>query len=77
VSAFSRREQLTKNGYVKEELKSLPWKTLIVESTSEYTGALVSMIDDLLTIRVPFNKQFISQFRKNHSFLNPVPQIKA
>jgi hypothetical protein len=61
ISKYSK--QLTKNGYVKEELKSLPWKTLIVESTSEYTGALVSMIDDLLTIRVPFNKQFISQFR--------------
>lgn len=68
ISKYSK--QLTKNGYVKEELKSLSWKTLIVESTSEYTGALVSMIDDLLTIRVPFNKQFISQFRtvKNNTF---------
>lgn len=57
------KKQLIKQGLVKEELKALPWKTMVVESTSEYTGALVTIMDDLLTIRVPFNKNFISQFR--------------
>ena len=64
------KKQLTKLGLVKEELKSLPWKTLVVESTSEYTGATVKCIDDRITIKVPFNKTFISEFRniKNNTF---------
>lgn len=64
------KKQLTKHGLVKEELKLLPWKTMVVESTPEYTGATVSLIDDTISIRVPFNKQFISSFRniKNNTF---------
>lgn len=57
------KKQLVKNGYDKEILKSLPWKTLVVESTPEYTGATVSMLNDDIIIRVPFNKTFISAFR--------------
>ena len=68
ISKYSK--QLSKNGFIKEELKALPWKTMVVESTSEYTGAVVSLLDNKLTIRVPFNKTFISEFRtiKNNSF---------
>lgn len=68
ISKYNK--QLIKQGLVKEELKSLPWKTLIVESTSEYTGAVVSLLENDLTIRVPFNKTFISAFRnvKNNEF---------
>jgi len=64
------KKQLTKNGFVKEELKTLPWKTMVVESTPEYTGATVSLFDDSIVIKVPFNKTFISAFRsvKNNSF---------
>lgn len=64
------KKQLTKNGLVKEELKELPWKTEVVESTPEYTGATVSMYDDNIVIKVPFNKTFISAFRniKDNSF---------
>jgi hypothetical protein len=69
ISKYSK--QLTKSGLVKEELKSLPWKTLIVESTSEYTGAAVRIMDDNIIIRVPFNKTFIAQFRsvEDNSFV--------
>ena len=64
------KKQLTKNGYDKDVLKNLPWKTSIVESTPEYTGALVSLDDNTLVIRVPFNKPFITAFRniKNNTF---------
>jgi hypothetical protein len=64
------KKQLTKNGLVKEELKELPWKTEVVESTPEYTGATVSLCDTDVVIRVPFNKPFISAFRqvKNNNF---------
>jgi hypothetical protein len=58
------KKQLVKNGFVKEELKELPWKTMIVESTPEYTGASVRLMEDDIIIRVPFNKSFISQFRQ-------------
>jgi len=57
------KKQLTKNGLVKEELKDLPWKTMVVESTPEYTGASVKLVGDDITIKVPFNKTFIGQFR--------------
>jgi hypothetical protein len=64
------KKQLTKNGFDKDILKSLPWKTEIVESTEEYTGAMVSLYGDDLVIKVPFNKPFISAFRqvKNNNF---------
>ena len=64
------KKQLTKNGFDKDTLKALPWKTTVVESTPEYTGASVSLDDDTISIRVPFNKQFISAFRnvKNNTF---------
>jgi hypothetical protein len=68
ISKYNK--QLVKQGFVKEELKALPWKTMIVESTSEYTGAVVSMRENNINIRVPFNKTFISAFRnvKNNEF---------
>ena len=64
------KKQLIKNGLDKDSLKDLPWKTGVVESTPEYTGATVSLNDNDLVIKVPFNKQFISAFRqvKNNSF---------
>jgi hypothetical protein len=64
------KKQLTKNGYDKDTLKSLSWKTMVVESTSDYTGATVSMLNDDIIIRVPFNKGFITAFR-NSVFNNP------
>jgi hypothetical protein len=58
------KKQLTKNGFDKDILKSLPWKTELVESTAEYTGATVSLYDTDLVIKVPFSKPFISAFRQ-------------
>lgn len=64
------KKQLTKNGFDKDTLKALPWKTDVVESTPEYTGATISLYDNELVIKVPFNKAFISAFRqvKNNNF---------
>ena len=69
ISKYNK--QLTKQGFIKEELKLLPWKTMVVESTSEYTGAVVSLQDGNIVVRVPFNKTFIGEFRKvrNNSFV--------
>ena len=61
------QKQLSKNNLVKEELKALPWKTMVVESTPEYTGASVRLVGDDITIKVPFNKTFIGQFRNTEN----------
>lgn len=61
VSKYAK--QLTKVALVHAELKVLPWKTMVVESTPEYTSAKVSLFEDVITLRVPFNKAFISYFR--------------
>ncbi len=65
------KKQLTKCGLDKVELKALDWNSTLVESTTEYTGAYVSLFNDILTIRVPFNKSFISKFRevKDNTFV--------
>lgn len=55
------KRQLVKNGFNEQELNSLPWSTLVVESSVEYTGALVSLNDDELVVKVPFNKSFIKE----------------
>lgn len=59
------QKQLSKAGYDKQTLKALPWKTSVIESTAEHTGARVSLFDNELKIRVPFNKSFIAHFREN------------
>lgn len=61
VSKYAK--QLTKVALVHAELKVLPWKTMVVESTPEYTSAKASLFEDVITLRVPFNKAFISYFR--------------
>jgi hypothetical protein len=65
------KKQLTKCGLDKVELKALDWNSTLVESTTEYTGAYVSLFNDTLNIRVPFNKSFISKFRevKDNTFV--------
>lgn len=68
ISKYKR--QLSKLGLDKAELKALEWNSTVVESTAEYTGASVALLNDELTIRVPFNKTFISKFRdvKDNTF---------
>lgn len=56
-------KQLKKQGISSENIKLLSWDTMKVESTLEYTGAIVSIVNDDITIRVPFNKSFITAFR--------------
>lgn len=58
------KKQLAKQGLVKDELKALSWKTLVIDSTPEYTGAIVTIVNDKIHLRVPFNKSFINAFRQ-------------
>jgi len=61
ISKYKR--QLSKLGLDKVELKALDWNSTLVESTTDYTGASVFLVNDELRFRVPFNKTFISKFR--------------
>ena len=61
ISKYNK--QLVKNNVNTQKILTLPWDSEIIESTPEYTGAMVMIVEDEITIRVPFNKQFISAFR--------------
>lgn len=60
---YKYKRQLGKNGLNGDELKELPWRSTVVESTPEFTGARVDCIDGMLNLRVPFNKNFIAEFK--------------
>jgi len=58
------RKQLEKNNVTEEQIEGLSWKTNLVESTAEYTGARIDLTDGKLNLRLPFNKPFINHFKE-------------
>jgi hypothetical protein len=60
---YKYKRQLTKNKLDTDDLKKLPWRSTVVESSPEFTGARVDCIDGMLNLRVPFNKKFIADFK--------------
>lgn len=62
VEKYNR--QLSKYGLVKEALKELKWQASVVVSSPEFTGAKISLDDDKIVLKVPFNKTFIAKFRE-------------
>lgn len=57
-------KQLSRYGLVKETMLGLKWKALVVQSSPSYIGARVSIENDRLILKVPFNKTFIAKFRE-------------
>jgi hypothetical protein len=55
--------QFVKNQMFIKELANLPWKTLVVETTDEYTSAHIGILNDNLILKTPYNKAFITAFR--------------
>jgi hypothetical protein len=55
--------QFVKNQMSIKDLAKLPWKTLIVETTDEYTSAHIGILNDNLILKTPYNKAFITAFR--------------
>ena len=68
------RKQFATNGYTVDELESLTWKCVVVKSLPKYTNANVDWDDSVnkMTIRVPFKKEFISNFRKEMTTFFPI-----
>jgi hypothetical protein len=62
------KKQLARNRLDHTVLKTLPWKCEVIESLPKFTQARVSYdnIDQLLTIELPYKKEFISTFRTSH-----------
>lgn len=58
------KKQLSKHKYSVQFLMSLPWTVDIVESSSEYTEVHISIENNKIFIRCPFNKKFVTEFRK-------------
>ena len=46
------------------DIITLPWSVSIVESTPEHTSASITIIGDDIIFRSPYNKNFISAYRK-------------
>ena len=55
--------QFVKNQMFIKDLSKLPWKTLVVETTDEYTSAHIGILNDNLILKTPYNKAFITAFR--------------
>jgi hypothetical protein len=54
--------QLKQTNLTKDQLLALPWKADVIETSKEYTGAKVSLLNNKLVIRVPMNNKFIKKF---------------
>lgn len=56
--------QFKKQNLTLDFLQKLPWTTKIIQSDPIYTDAYISIIDDVIHFRAPYNKNFIANFRK-------------
>jgi hypothetical protein len=60
---YKYRKQFVKYELVVEQLIELPWKTPIVESSVRYTEPYLSIVDNKIIFKCPYNKNFIETFR--------------
>lgn len=58
------QRQLAKLNHNVQFLIELPWKVELLETKQEYLDAKISIKDNTITIKSPFNNKFIQMFRK-------------
>lgn len=58
------QRQLSKLNHDVVLLGQLPWRVPVVETKQEYLSAIISIVNDTIIIKSPFNNKFIQQFRK-------------
>lgn len=61
---FKYRRQFAKHELFVEKLVDLPWNVTVVESSPQYTDGHVTVIEDIIYFKCPFNRNFIDEFRK-------------
>lgn len=64
------KKQLKYAGMLTDSILKLDWTVDIVESTSEFTEAFLSLKNNRLELKLPFSKKFIDEFHdaENHSY---------
>lgn len=60
-------KQLSKLGIDDAMINDLDWKTPVLESTDDYTSARITISNDEIIIKVPFNKLFIASFKRSET----------
>jgi hypothetical protein len=65
------QRQLTKLGHNIQSLKTLDWKCPVIETRQDFLNAKIAIINNKISIRCPFNTQFVQNFRKadNNNFI--------
>lgn len=58
------KRQLKKHGLAFDKLEKLPWKSEIIPSDPKFTEAFISIENNKITLRSPFNNKFISALSK-------------
>ena len=61
---YKYRRQLSKHELDADVLIHLPWTMKVVESAPQYTDGHVSIEDNQIIFKCPYNKNFIDAFRK-------------
>ena len=61
---YKYRRQFINNELFVEKLIQLPWKSKVIESSISYTHGHVSIENNMIVFKCPFNKTFIDYFRK-------------
>ena len=60
---FKYRRQLVKHELDPDKLIYLPWKTPVIESSPQYTHGILSIENNEIIFKCPYNRNFISAFR--------------
>ena len=61
---YKYRRQLSKHELDADKLIHLPWTMKVIESAPQYTDGHVSIEDNQIIFKCPYNKNFIDAFRK-------------
>ena len=61
---YKYRRQLSKHELDADKLIHLPWTIKVIESAPQYTDGHVSVEDNQIIFKCPYNKNFIDAFRK-------------
>ena len=61
---YKYRRQLSKHELDADKLIHLPWTIKVIESAPQYTDGHVSIEDNQIIFKCPYNKNFIDAFRK-------------
>lgn len=62
------QKQLLKKGLSHNEFLSLPWECRVEQSALEYTSAKLTIIDEKIIVKVPFNKKFLQALKQQNYF---------